>query len=303
MQDLVRAAACPVPSQPGDVGGNLKLMAEFAAAANLVLFPELSLTGFLPNHPTGDHETWLRQALRFARSTAQRLDGPAVRGLTALARSSGALLCAGLLEDAGNVLYNTQVLAGPDGLLGYWRKMHIPMFEAPFYNGGGVPMVAETPLGRIGVNICFDALIPESTRLLAVRNVEIVLFPFAADPAIGFREWAGGALRARCQENGVFGVAANYVGRVEAAGIAQEFPGGSLMLDPRGRECGPELRRDELQSARAEPEYLYRFRRPELYGSLSGSFAAPSLPESSASLCPEGATGPGPPAASRPSGT
>ena len=87
-----------------------------------------------------------------------------------------------MLEDAGNVLYNTQLLVGPDGLLGSWRKMHVPMFEMPFYNGGPGPQVVDTPLGRIGANICFDALMPESTRLLAVQNVEIVLFPFAADP-------------------------------------------------------------------------------------------------------------------------
>ncbi len=50
--------------------------------------------------------------------------------------------------------------------------MHIPLFEMPVHNGGGVPEVIETPLGRIGVNICFDAFLPESTRLLAVRGAE-----------------------------------------------------------------------------------------------------------------------------------
>jgi len=146
--------------------------------------------------------------------------------------------------------------------------------------------VVDTPLARIGANICFDALLPESTRLLAVQNVEIVLFPFAADPppptADGWAQWATPALRARSVENGVFGVACNYVGKVACAGVEQEFPGGGAIISPRGKllagwtaEPGhsgmvvADLEADELEAARAEPEYLYRFRRPELYGPLA----------------------------------
>ena len=196
------------------------------------------------------------------------------------------MVCVGLLEDAGNVLYNTQLLVSGAGVLGHWRKMHVPMFEMPFYNPGPGPQVAQTSLGRIGANICFDALLPESTRLLAVQNVEIVLFPFAADPPpptpAGWLHWAGPPLRARCSENGVFGVACNYLGHVECAGASQDFPGGAVILSPRGETLAEwhaagdqpplvvaDLQASDLLAARAEPEYLFRFRRPELYGPLS----------------------------------
>ncbi|MEZ6045403.1 MAG: carbon-nitrogen hydrolase family protein [Planctomycetaceae bacterium] len=146
-----------------------------------------------------------------------------------MARKHDLWFSVGLLEDAGNLMFNTQILVGPTGLCGRWRKMHIPMFETPFYNGGEAPQVVETELGRIGCNICFDSLLPESTRLLAVQNVEIVLFPYAADPPprtpAGWEAWASTALAARCAENGVFGVACNYVGEVECAGVKQNFPG------------------------------------------------------------------------------
>jgi predicted amidohydrolase len=191
-------------------------------------------------------------------------------------------IAAGMLEDAGNVLYNTHVLVGPEGVAGSWRKMHIPMFETPFYNGGEAPPVAVTPFGRIGVNICFDALMPESTRLLAVENVEIVLFPFAADPppasVEGWKSWASCPVRARCRENGVFGLAANYHGTASFAGLEQTFPGGAFAIGPRGEMLAEgdgfsgllvaDLKAAELAGARAEPEYLFRFRRPELYGPL-----------------------------------
>ncbi len=291
MREHVKLAAVAVDSQPGDVPGNLERIREGAgksadAGAALVLFPELSLSGFIPNHPVGDHNQWLRAALQGARTMAEPVPGPAVDRLAGIAREHGILISAGLLEDAGNLLHNTQVLVGPDGLLGKWRKMHIPMFETPFYNGGEGPSVVETPLGRLGVNICFDAFLPESTRLLAVNNVEIVLFPFAADPPPvtpqGWQAWAEPVLRCRCLENGVYGLACNYVGRVEFAGVQQSFPGGGLAIGPRGETLAewtgqpgqPAMllagfSSDELRTARAEPESLYRFRRPELYGPLA----------------------------------
>lgn len=293
MLDNVRIAAVCVDTKPDDLAGNLKKMAHWAkmagmTKAHLVMFQELSLSGFIPNHPLGNHDTWLREAMQISRKVAEPLDGPAVKQLSQIAAENDIMICAGMLEDAGNVLHNTQVLVDAKGLLGYWRKMHVPMYEMPFYNGGGHPKVAETKIGRIGVNICFDSLMPESTRLLALDNVEIVLFPFAADPPPatpeGWASWAELPLRSRCIENGVFGVACNYVGTVTCASVSQAFPGGSMAVDPRGKvmlrgdsACGEpgmivcDLSADVLRECRAEPEYLYRFRRPDLYGPLAKS--------------------------------
>lgn len=291
MRDRARVAAVCVDTKPGDIEGNLAKIAAWGQraardGARLVLFPELSLTGFIPNHPADNHETWLGNALLAARKFAIELDGEEIHGLTRIAGEHGILLSAGLLEDAGNLLYNTQVLVGPQGVLGRWRKLHIPMFEMPFYVGGHDAPVVDTPVGRIGVNICFDALLPESTRLLAVQNVEIVLMPFAADPPPrtpeGWSRWASNALRGRAMENGVFVVACNYTGTVECAGVTQRFPGGGMIVSPRGEILadwqGPsgepgmicfDLDANLLAAARAEPEYLFRFRRPELYAPLA----------------------------------
>ncbi len=291
MLDELRVAVVAVDSRPGEGSHNFEKIEHWSAraaaeGARLILFPELSLSGFIPNHPLGDHQAWLRQALVAARRTALSLDSELVAALGALAARHRVAISVGTLEDAGNVLYNTQLLATPAGAVEPARKMHVPMFEMPFYNPGPGPHVVETSLARLGTNICFDALLPESTRLLAVQNVEVVLFPFAADPPpctpAGWAAWAGPALRARCQENGVFGLAANYVGRVECAGASQSFPGGGMVVSPRGEMLAEwtakvgepamllaTLRADELLAARAEPEYLFRFRRPELYGPLA----------------------------------
>jgi N-carbamoylputrescine amidase len=156
----------------------------------------------------------------------------------------------------------------------------------PIYNGGGPATVVETALGRIGVNICFDAFMPESTRMLGVGRAEIALFPFAADPPpatpAAWGAWAKPVVQARCTENGLFGVACNYFGEAEAAGVRQRFPGGALTVGPAGAvvaECldtpgEPHmllstLRHDALLEARAQFEYTFRFRRPELYRILA----------------------------------
>jgi len=284
----LRVAAINVESKPGATIHNLEQIAAWAdkaaaETADLALFPELSLTGFIPNHPSGDHAAWIRESLAKARRIAEPLDGRAVKTLSEIAASTNVCLAAGLLEDAGNLLHNTHVLAAPSGQVWHWRKLHVPIFEMPFYNGGDGLTVAETSLGRVGSNICFDALLPESARLLAVQGVELMLFPFAADPAPGtataWADWAATALSARCHENGVFGVACNYAGAVEFCGVRQAFAGGAMILGPSGeiiaerRQDGPgmliaDLKRETLLDAQAAPEYLFRFRRPELYGPL-----------------------------------
>lgn len=291
MREHVRVAAVTLDSAAGDLTGNLARLehwAHVAAAegASLLLTPELSLTGFIPNHPSSDHAEWLQDALPAARQIAEPASGRAVARLQAIARDTGLLLAAGLLEDAGATLHNTHLLVGPDGLLGSWRKLHVPMFEQPFYNGGDQARVVDTPLGRIGITICFDAFLPESVRLLAVQGAEIVLFPFAADPApVGpeaWADWACPVLQARCQENGVFGVACNVFGDVHLAGVSQSFGGGAAAIDPSGRvlvrqeEAGTtphllvaDLTRAAQVQARAAFEYTFRFRRPELYGALA----------------------------------
>lgn len=291
MQPHVRVAAVALDAKPGEIAHNLDAIESWAHraagdGASLLLCPELSVTGFIPNHPTGDHAAWLREALIGCRQIAEPLDGPAVRRLVAIARATGLLVAAGLLEDAGPVLHNTHVLAGPSGVVGVWRKLHVPLFEMPFYNGGGAPPVVETPIGRIGITICIDAFLPESTRLLAVQGAEIVLFPFAADPApvspAGWAQWASPVVRARCQENGVFGVACNVQGECSFAGVSQVFGGGTMVVGPGGevlasdeadagapRLLVADLDRARQAEARAAFEYTFRFRRPELYGTLA----------------------------------
>src|SRR5262245_36180312 len=116
MDKRVRVTAATTDTCPGQIDANLAkidLWTSRAAAegARLVMFPELSLTGFIPNHPTTEHEPWLRRALAAARRTAIRVDGPEVAAAAQIAARHDVLVSVGILEDAGNVLYKRSTSA------------------------------------------------------------------------------------------------------------------------------------------------------------------------------------------------
>src|SRR5438067_8607490 len=93
-----------------------------ALDADLVLFPELVLHG----HCTPN--TW---------ELAEPVpDGPSVRRLVQLARHYRLVLCAGLSEKERDLVYNTQVLVGPEGYIGKQRKLHLSRDEVLYYKGG-----------------------------------------------------------------------------------------------------------------------------------------------------------------------
>jgi predicted amidohydrolase len=185
----------------------------------------------------------------------------------------------GLLERDGDLLRNAAVLVGPEGLVGSYRKTHLPFLGVDrFVTPGDELPVYETPLGRIGLEICYDLRFPEATRTLALKGADIVAhptnFPLAA------RIQTELITVARAAENRIFLLSANRVGKERWA----EFCGWSQIVDPYGRrlaEAGEteeallvadidlELARDKDYVIPGEYElYLFGHRRPELYGSL-----------------------------------
>src|SRR5689334_14015401 len=82
-----------------------------AQGAELVLFPELAVHG----HCTPN--TWeLAEAVP---------DGPSVERLVGLARRHCLFLSVGLSEKESDIVFNTQVLVGPEGYIGKQRKLHM----------------------------------------------------------------------------------------------------------------------------------------------------------------------------------
>ncbi|MDQ2741408.1 MAG: nitrilase/cyanide hydratase and apolipoprotein N-acyltransferase, partial [Chloroflexota bacterium] len=155
--------------------------------------------------------------------------GPMTLRLEDVAKRYGCWIVCGLAEvDPDTELYyNTAVLVGPQGLIGKYRKVHFFASDAKWGIEGdlGFP-VWETPIGRIGIEICMDATYPESGRLLAMQGADVICFP---------TNWVGddcpnGRWISQAFENGVYWVAANR-SDVERG---MQFTAGSCIVEPDG---------------------------------------------------------------------
>ncbi|HEY4754021.1 MAG TPA: carbon-nitrogen hydrolase family protein, partial [Candidatus Limnocylindrales bacterium] len=165
----LRVAAVQMPSRLADTAANLaraSAHAERAVAegAELVLFPEL-----MPGGYAWDERAW---------AGAEPSDGPTVRWLREAAARLGAWLGTSFLEAAGEDFWNTFVLVGPDGAVaGRVRKEFPSMFEARVFRGETGTHAIDTPFGRVGVGICFDAHTVVVARQFAAADVDLVLAP------------------------------------------------------------------------------------------------------------------------------
>ncbi len=270
----LRAAVVQCAPHLGDVAANLaatlgQIRLAGAEGCDLVVFPECALSGYMFKDADG------------ARRCAEPVPGPSTDQLERVCAETGVHCVLGLLELDGELLRNTAVLVGPGGLVGRYRKSHIAAVGADrFTVPGDEPYaVHDTPIGRIGLQICYDWRFPEITRVLALQGAEVIVHP-TNSPAPA-RELAEFLTRARAAENAVFFLMANRCG-TEAG---TEFFGWSQIVDPAGRrlaEAGDGaaviVADLDLELARAkdrEPEpgayqvRLFSDRRPELYARLS----------------------------------
>jgi len=102
-----------------------------------------------------------------------RLDGPEIARLARLAGDM--VVVAGYCEmAAGGELYNSVVCVSGDGVLGNHRKVHQPLSEDTVYERGSGFTAFDTPVGRLGMMICYDKAFPESARALALDGAQIV---------------------------------------------------------------------------------------------------------------------------------
>jgi predicted amidohydrolase len=240
-----------------------------ARGCRLVVLPECAISGYMLANE--------REAVR----AAEPVPGPSVEALEHACARLGLHCVAGVLERDGARVRNTAVLVGPEGLVGRYRKTHLPYLGVDRFvePGDEAPPVFETPLGRIGTQICYELRFPEVTRSLALRGAEIVVHPTNWPTAV--RPFADYLTRARAAENRVFLLTSNRVGREGKI----EFLGRSQIVDPQGErladagEAEEGLAVAEIDPAKAREkdraiipgEYevsLFGDRRPELYGAL-----------------------------------
>jgi predicted amidohydrolase len=135
--------------------------------AKLVVFPECAITGYV----FGSREE--------AMPLAEPVPGPSTEALADLCAQRDVHAVVGLLETDGEHLYNAAALVGPQGVVGTYRKVHLPYLGVDRFadRGSGPFRVYDTPLAKIGLLICYDANFPEACRVLALGGAEIIALP------------------------------------------------------------------------------------------------------------------------------
>jgi predicted amidohydrolase len=210
---------------------------------------------------------------------AEEIPGPSTETLAEACARLGVYVVCGLLERDDDRLRNAAVFVGPDGLIGSYRKTHLPFLGVDRFTVPGDELpVYDTPLGRIGVEICYDLRFPEATRTLALKGADVIAHP--TNFPVAARIQTELITVARAAENRIFLLTANRVGK-ERTG---EFCGWSQIVDPYGKrlaeagETGEALLVADVDVEKARDKdyvipgeyelYLFGDRRPELYGAL-----------------------------------
>ena len=205
---------------------------------------------------------------------AEDMQSDAIEIIKNKAKEGDAVVILPIFEREGSQYFNSCVVVSGDKIVGTYRKIHIPdipLWEEKFYfsiGDKGFP-VFETPYGKIGIQISWDNLYQEGTRILALKGADMIFAPTAC--AFKSQHIWQTVISGNAITNGIFIMRINRVGSEDA----QDFYGMSFCVNPEGELIGgPTGRADSVLLAEVDLEYikhvrrewpLMRERKPSLY--------------------------------------
>lgn len=167
----LKIGAVSMKSLPGNSEENVKNTISWIKKAKeqeieLLLFPELNITGY-----------WNSRELI---SVAEPLNGKSINILlNEIAKIGGIVAAVGLAEEYSNSIFNTHILIGPEGVMGYYRKTHSPFPENFNWGVGNHFPIFKVGDFKVGIAICYDNSFPEVYRCYATQGCDIILSPYA----------------------------------------------------------------------------------------------------------------------------
>lgn len=256
-------------SRPRRVKENLERIRSFVLEASsnnadIVCFPELSVTGYTLITPRDIYNNGPNQT-------------HAIERLVYMAKEANLIILAGLTEDSGNSdPFISHIVAGPEGIMGIYRKTHLSPHERNIYRAGEKIEIYHYNKTLFGVQLCYEAHFPEISTVMAIMGADIIFLPHASprgDSNGKLNSWLR-HLSARAFDNGVFVVACNQVGETEEG---FSFPGVAVVLSPNGQVLAKQtgdreailycsLEAEMIEGTRNHRmKYFIPQRRPELY--------------------------------------
>jgi len=267
-------------ADPSALGRNVAKVLQWyervADEADLIVFPELMLTGYIP--ATGYNQ----KVKRLLAELAQRVAGEELPRVAAATRGRRAAMVVGFMEPSTmrNEFYNSAALIQDGAVLGVYRKMHLPTEENHYFIPGDSPAVVDCRAGRVGLIICYDIVFPETARLAALEGAETLCVPSNWLAREELERLTSTLSIARALEEQMHVVFANGVGTVEVRGRTWNLYGGSTIVDAMGRvvvrgrgeeEMVAGVLADEALAAAANIFPVLRDRRPDAYAKLAAS--------------------------------
>ncbi|HSP86734.1 MAG TPA: carbon-nitrogen family hydrolase, partial [Ignavibacteriaceae bacterium] len=195
----------------------LSLLEKEPPQNSLLIFPEMTLTGFSMN----------------TEKLSEERDGESFKFFSDVAKKYSSNIMAGIIEKSGTDYFNTLLHIDSSGaLLNYYRKIHPFSFsdEDKNFTGSNKPVITEIGKCKIGLSICYDLRFPELFRFYAKERIDLII-NIANWPTPRIEHWKT-LLKARAIENQCFVAGCNRI----SSDPYVEYNGFSSIFDPMGHE-------------------------------------------------------------------
>ena len=227
--------------------------------AQAICFPELNICGYSLRNEAAEN--------------AETIPGPSSEAVWQIAQKNEVLILAGLAEKKDGGIFISHFAAGPGGILGVYRKIHLGTPEEGIFQAGWECPVFRYGGTNFGIELCFDGHFPELSTILALKGAEIIFIPHASPRESGKGSGGDGFATLRPERMTTAFLLSPAIPREEPRTVSS-FRGRLWLWIPKGKSR-IQSRRGRGSGLRRSPEGFF----PESSGKSAWVFSERRRPE------------------------